>query len=147
MSNPSKEKGTRFESSIVKILKDHTGLDWKRTPLSGAGAIKGDIHVINERNLFCIELKHYADDKINSLLLTGKRGSHQIFKWFEQAVLEAKKMKSEPLLIFKHDRSKPLVATYEEPQNVENYLLWSDIGVYIMRLDEWLNSQEIRWIK
>ena len=46
MGNPSKNKGTRAESAVVKFLNDH-GLQAERRALSGSED-KGDIKVLNK---------------------------------------------------------------------------------------------------
>lgn len=141
--NKSKAKGSRFEASIVDILKKHTELKWYRVPLSGAGHQKGDVYLMNQRNTYTIECKHYADDSISSKLLTGKVLAQNIEKWWEQAEREANEMDNKPLLVFKHDRSKPLVCCLDKPKNVTNYLFWSRYNFYIMVLEEWLEKEKI----
>ena len=106
--NKSKDKGTRAENSLKKLLKEKTGLGWERTPLSGAldakHLLKGDLYIPGEKNKYCIEVKHYAESAINHLLISGV--NPQLIKWWEQAEREAMENKALPLLVFKHDRSK-----------------------------------------
>jgi Holliday junction resolvase len=61
MSNPQKEKGSRFEREIVELarLRD---LEAHRVPLSGAAAgFKGDVHIKKGRETWVIEAKKRAD--------------------------------------------------------------------------------------
>ena len=61
MSNPQKEKGSRFEREIVELarLRD---LEAHRVPLSGsAPGFKGDVHIKKGRENWVIEAKKRAD--------------------------------------------------------------------------------------
>ena len=104
----SRQKGARAETALKKVLRDATGLNFQRTPGSGAlnetHKLKGDIYIPNEKNKFCIEVKHYKDDHLTSKLLTSK--NPQLFQWWEQAITQAEKVDMEPMLFFKFDRSK-----------------------------------------
>lgn len=104
----SRVKGRTAELKCRDELRKLTGLLWERTPLSGAldakHMMKGDVYVPQVYIKYCVEVKHYKDDHVNTRLLTGK--SPMLLEWWEQAVREAKQMGKEPLLIFKHDRSK-----------------------------------------
>lgn len=146
----SKQKGARAENAAKKILKDLTGLNWQRVPLSGALSkehkLKGDLYVPNEKNLYCIEVKHYKDDHINSKLLTSK--VPQFSKWWEQAVREAEEVNCKPLLLFKFDRSKWFVA-FETEDFVDGYrhLFYSANNVYIALLEEWIHYENPQFIK
>jgi hypothetical protein len=104
----SKQKGARAENAAKDILIKYTKLNWQRIPLSGAldakHGLKGDLYIPNVNNVFCIEVKHYADDKITSKILTDKES--QLQKWWLQTIREADEINKIPLLIFKFDRSK-----------------------------------------
>jgi len=143
MTNASAAKGARFENAAKGILKKHTGLDFKRVPLSGASHIKGDLFLVNTNNKYCIECKHYKDDHLTSKILTSKES--QLLKWWSQAVEQAEKMGQEPLLIFKFDRSKFFVATLEEMNNPEFFILHPQ-KIYIAMLERWLEGNNITWI-
>ena len=141
----SRQKGAKAESDLVTNLKALTGLDWVRTPRSGAGPIKGDLIIrgFKEKNRFTVEAKHYKDDALTSKLLLAK-GQQNLDRWWEQSLEEAKVMRREPLLIFRHNRSKWLVATFIAPINTE-YILYSEKAIYIMALNEWVIQEEIVW--
>jgi len=149
MSNPSKEKGTRAEHAAIKVLNEHTGLTFKRVPLSGAGDIKGDIFLINKDNIFCIEVKHYKDDQFNSKILSSK--SPTFLNWLDQSIDQGNIGKQEPLLLFKHDRSKIFIAIpVEYCNNIDDYknliLYHKGINFCIAKADDVLRYENIRWI-
>lgn len=143
MSNPSKDKGSRAENAAKSILNNYTKLDFKRVPLSGASHIKGDLFLVNTNNKYCIEVKHYKDDHLTSKILTNKES--QFIKWWIQTIEQANKTKQEPLLIFKFDRSKFFVATLEPMMNTNFFILYPH-KIYIAKLEEWLEGNEIQWI-
>ena len=109
----SRAKGRTAELKCRDELRKLTNLMWERTPMSGAldakHMMKGDIYVPQVNIKHCVEVKHYAEDHIDTKLLTGK--SPQFMKWWEQTIREAGQMGKEPLLIFKHNRSKWFVAS------------------------------------
>ncbi len=104
----SRAKGRTAELKCRDELRNLTDLMWERTPLSGALSakhkMKGDVYVPGIPLKYCVEIKHYADDHINTTLLTGK--NPLFVGWWEQTIREAQQMENEPLLIFKHNRSK-----------------------------------------
>src|SRR6056300_1760937 len=104
----SRAKGRTAELKCRDEMRNLTGLAWERTPMSGAlGAqhkLKGDLYVPETPLKYCVEVKHYADDHIDTKIITGK--SPTFLGWWDQTVREAKQMDKKPLLIFKHNRSK-----------------------------------------
>lgn len=104
----SRAKGRTAELKCRDELRKLTGLMWERTPMSGAldakHMMKGDVYVPQVNIKYCVEVKHYADDHISTKLLTSK--NPQFLQWWEQTIREAGQMNKEPLLIFKHNRSK-----------------------------------------
>lgn len=89
---------------------------WERTPMSGAldakHMMKGDVYVPGVNTRYCVEVKHYADIEVDIRLLTSK---NPIFRqWWAQTVREAGQMNKEPLLVFKHNRSKWFAASLSE---------------------------------
>jgi hypothetical protein len=113
----SRDKGARAETVVRDTLRKLTGLKWERTPGSGAlnekHGLKGDLYVPNEKNEYCVEVKHYADDHLTSALLTGK--NPQLIEWWKQAIRQGIQVSRKPLLIFKFDRSKMFVAFEDLP--------------------------------
>lgn len=147
----SRAKGARAESDVVKKLSDHTGLNFKRIPMSGAldaaHGLKGDVYVPNSLNIFCIEIKHYKEDHLTSKVITDK--TPQIQLWWEQTIREAAQISRKPLLIYKFDRSKHFVAFKDMP-NYSNYN-WVFINVnghefYTSKLDDWLKYEQPRFV-
>lgn len=115
----SKSKGTRNEYAVRDLLKEATGLGWERVPGSGGfGAmhgLKGDIYLPSSTGKisnYTIEVKAYAEDVITSNLLNPTVS--QLEKFWEQTTREAGQMNNKPMLVFKKDRSKFLVALLEE---------------------------------
>lgn len=143
-------KGARAESLIKDALKKHTGLKWERVPGSGAldpkHMLKGDIYVVNANNIFCVEAKHYADDHLTSSVLTSK--NPQLIQFWEQTVRESGQVGKEPLLIFKHDRSKLFVAFKEFPNGGYNYFYihHSPHEFYVALLEDWITKESIKFI-
>ena len=142
MALDSRAKGRTAEYKIRDILRKYTGLaHWERVPLSGAGHIKGDVYLSNERNRYCIEVKSYADDQINSNLLNDSNS--QLEKFWAQATREAEEMNAEPILVFKKNRGKWIIAT-ENSEMVTPELIFqpdSETVLYIYLFDKWLATK------
>jgi len=107
----SRAKGRAAELKCRDELRKLTGLMWERTPMSGAldakHKLKGDVYVPGINTKYCVEVKHYADDHVTTKLLTTKS---VFYEWWIQTVREAEQMNKDPLLVFKHNRSKWFVA-------------------------------------
>lgn len=120
MAIDPRAKGARGEAEVVKLLTSATGIKWARSPLSGATAhIKGDIYIpLTEGKIskYLIECKLYAEDTINSNLLNDSNS--QLEKFLEQTEREALQMNSLPMLVFRKNRGKWLVAIKEEYSNL-----------------------------
>ena len=146
----SRDKGARAESVIRDVLRKATGLNWERTPGSGAlnekHGLKGDLYVPNEKNLYCVEVKHYKDDHINSGLLTNK--NPQIIEWWKQAVRQGIQVNKAPILIFKHDRSKVFVAFTEIPSADYRHMLIhiDEHEFFISLLEDYLVNEKPKFI-
>lgn len=142
----SKAKGARAEAQAVELLNRHTGVEWRRTPFSGAldavHGLKGDVYIPGKINNFCVEVKHYADDKLTSQILTGT--SPTLFAWWDQATTQAFNTNKEPLLLFKHDRSKWFAATLRKPTKVSRYIFIStdELNMYICLAEELLDKEK-----
>lgn len=128
-----KSKGNAFESLIAKKLSAALPINFIRSPGSGArvggknmatiGAMMGeealklfnaDVVPVNEnvagyRFHYSIECKSYAtSDNFTSLM----SGSANLFKWFEESVVDSAKIDREPALIFKWNRTQIYVAVH-----------------------------------
>lgn len=145
MTVDPRAKGARAETAAKDQLKLLTGLTWERVPSSGAldpkHGLKGDLYVPNEKNLYVVEVKHYAEDHVTSVLLTGK--SPQFFEWWQQAVRQGKQVDKIPLLIFKFDRSKIFCAFETPPTRSYRYMFVNALGyeVYIALLDDFVKGE------
>ena len=145
MTVDPRAKGARAETLAKDQLKVLTGLQWERVPSSGAldpkHGLKGDLYVPNEKNLYVVEVKHYADDHITSILLTGK--NPQFFDWWVQAVRQGIQVEKTPLLIFKFDRSKIFCAFQQNPTNNYRYIFINALGykVYVALLDDFVKGE------
>lgn len=112
----SRAKGARAEVKAKEILNSYMGEDvFERTPSSGAldakYFMKGDLFKPSGNNRFTIEVKSYKESAISHLML-GK--SPKIIGWAEQTERQALQNRDNiPLLLFKHDRSKFYVASWD----------------------------------
>ena len=146
----SREKGARAETVVRDALRKLSKLQWERTPGSGAldpkHLLKGDLYIPGEKNLYVVEVKHYAEDHLTSALLTHKKP--QFFEWWEQAVRQGNQVKQKPLLIFKFDRSKLFVGYEDIPSGVYNYMFVNAHGyeVYISLLEDWYENEQPKFI-
>ena len=141
----SRAKGATAETKVRDELRKYTGLKWERVPGSGAldakHGLKGDLYLVGIPNTYCVEVKHYKDDHLNTSLFTGK--NPQLLEWWQQTIRESAQIDREPLLIFKHDRSKLFVAFKEFPGADYNYIFVSVNGYefYISTLEEWITNE------
>jgi len=141
MVNP-RQKGALGENKVKEYLDKNTPYTFERTPGSGNGKIKGDLHIPNYKNVFCIEVKNYAESPLNDKILTSK--TNDFVQWWTKLQKQAGAQK--PLLIFKYNRSKLFVATDMKPTNVEKYIDIPWLGCYIMLLSEFIEKEEIKWL-
>ena len=146
----SRAKGATAETKVRDELRKLTKLKWERVPGSGAldakHQLKGDLYIPGEKCLFCVEVKHYKDDHFNTTLFTGK--NPQIIQFWQQTVRESGQVGKEPLLIFKHDRSKLFCAYKEMPTCDYRYVFVSIEGheFYIALLDDWVRHEAPKFI-
>lgn len=144
-------KGAKAETVIRDFLRKYTGLQWERVPGSGAldekHGLKGDLYVPNEKNLYCVECKHYADDHFNSSLFSGI--NPQLMQWWSQTARQAKQVSRKPLLVFKHDRSKLLVMHEDYPKGDYRHaaLYIFNENLYVSLLEDWLVIDKPKFIE
>jgi hypothetical protein len=93
-------------------------------------------------NHYCVEVKHYKDDHINTGLLTHKQP--QLIDWWEQTIRESKQVDKKPLLIYKHDRSKLFAAFLEMPSANYRYLFVDILGhqFYTSLLEDYIKYEQ-----
>lgn len=146
----SRQKGARAETVIRDELRALTGLQWERTPGSGAldakHGLKGDLYIPNANNLYVVEAKHYKEDSLTSAVLTGKMP--QFFVFWEQAVRQGKQVSKIPLLIFKHDRSKLFCAFEAMPTADYRYMFINALGyeVYTALLTDYIANEQPKFV-
>lgn len=142
-------KGARGETVVRDALRKLTGLQWERTPGSGAlnakHSLKGDLYIPNSRNNYCVEVKNYAEDHLTSKYLTDK--TPQITTWWAQTIREAGEVDKKPLLIFKFDRSKLFAAfQLDEPREIlSGHMYLSRDKIYVMLLDDFVKEIKPEW--
>ena len=141
MVNP-RAKGALGENKVKEFLDSRTPYTFERTPGSGNGLIKGDLHIPKFKNVYCIEVKNYAESPFNDKILTSK--TNDFVQWWTKLQKQAGIQK--PLLIFKYNRSKLFVATNVKPTNVEKYIDIPWLNCYIMLLEEWIDKEDITWL-
>ena len=143
-------KGARAETQIRDQLRLLTNLQWERVPSSGAldpkHGLKGDLYVPNEKNLYAIEVKHYAEDHLTSSILTAKDPT--VLTWWEQAVRQGIQVSKIPLLIFKHDRSKIFCAFNDLPTGDYRFMsiCANDHYFNVCLLDDFIKHEQPKFI-
>ena len=141
----SRAKGARGEYLVRDLLRQHTGLQFERVPMSGAlEYLKGDLYVPNEKNFFCIEVKNYAESPLSDKILSQIK-TNNLLRWWRKLVTQALAGKQRPLLFFKYNRSKIYVGTEVEPQYT-SYIYISDINCYVSIAEPWLELEEVEFI-
>ena len=147
--NP-RDKGARAETTVRDKLRELSGLQWERVPSSGAldpkHGLKGDLYVPNEKCLYCVEVKHYAEDHLTSKVLTDK--NPQLLTWWEQAVRQGHQVNKIPLLIFKHDRSKIFAAFEDVPTGTYRHFYICNNGYefFVALLEDWYTHEQPKFI-
>jgi hypothetical protein len=125
MANPSKQKGTRAETRVVRYLEEH-GFVARRQALAGSND-PGDIEV-------------YAPDKMDKMIFEVKGGKQtaapnrsQINEWLRQTHVEAKNSNAKGFLcIVRWHRNLCDADVYWQPEGGK--VRWH------MYLDEWIES-------
>ena len=129
----SKAKGNRGEALVRTELRNRTGLNFEKTPQSGASfveGLKGDLYLPNQRNKFTIEVKNYAEDGFGSHLLEGKG---DFLRWWEQCVSAARVNKNTPMVIYRWNRSKMYCALPSDvPTAVYNKIVTPHCSIYLL---------------
>ena len=142
----SRAKGRTAEYKARDILKEYTGLEWERTPQSGAlSYLKSDLFLPHCENAYLLEVKHYEESILDIKIFTNKSSKFKIF--WEKVLEQALDRNQKSLLIFKHNRSKFYVAMEDEPKVVTNYIHISWLNTYVCLLEDWLEKEEVEWVK
>ena len=120
MANPSKKKGTRYESAVVKFMTA-AGLDVARKPLSGNKDC-GDLEVRGFKIPFIIEVKGGKQ--------TANPNRAQITEWLKQTFVEAENANAYGILV--------MVRYNRKIKDADVYMNWRGMIVH-MWLDELCN--------
>ncbi len=136
----SRAKGQRGEYLVRDMLRVHTDLQFERIPASGAlHYLKGDLYVPHEKNVFCIEVKNYADSPLTDKIFTQEKTSNLV-NWWRKLIVQAEGGDQRPLLFFKYNRSKVFVCTEIEPSIKHMYISW--LGCYVALAEDWLINED-----
>lgn len=123
MSNPSKAKGTRAETKVVRFLEQH-GVEASRQALAGSSD-KGDIYIRKINTI--IEVKAGKQ--------TANPSRGQIEEWQRQAVAEAENAKACAVLV--------VVRYNRKLQDSDVFYHHDALGAWIhMYLDEYVGLLE-----
>ena len=138
----SRAKGARGEYLVRDMLREATGLKFERVPASGAlEYLKGDIYVPNNKNIYCIEVKNYADSPLTDKIFTATK-TNNLIRWWKKVVQQAYNGDQKPLLFFKYNRSKVFVVTEVKPSDKTDFMYISFLKCYICLADEWLEVEQ-----
>ena len=133
----ARAKGARGEYAVRDMMRQHTGLQWERTPASGALEYqKGDLYIPNEKPKYIIEVKNYKESPLSDKILTNT--TNNLNAWWTKLVHQASQVPATPILFFKYDRSKWFITVDQEPKHVTNYLFWKHKSCYTMLAEEFL---------
>jgi hypothetical protein len=143
----ARQKGARGETLVRDALRKLTGLNWERTPGSGAldakHKLKGDLYIPDSKNNYCVEVKNYEDDHLTSKYLTSI--NPQISVWWAQTIRESAEVSRKPLLIFKFNRSKLFVAFQQDQPPPQKFIYLSKDNIYVMILDDFIKECKPQW--
>jgi hypothetical protein len=109
MGKKSRDKGSRGQREVAKLLSPWWGAEFTSTPMSGGFATKrfrddwnaaADIVTPDETFPFSVEVKWQEDWNMEQLLTSDVT---KMWKWWDQCIEEAPADKI-PLLVFKRNR-------------------------------------------
>ena len=143
----SRAKGARGEYLVRDMLREYTDLQFERVPSSGAlEYLKGDLYVPHKKNVFCIEVKNYAESPLSDKMFT-QRKTNNLIRWWKKVELQADGGDQEPLLFFKYNRSPVFVVTKRKPKSKEvEYMYISWLNCYVSLAAVWLMLEEVEFI-
>lgn len=137
----SRAKGARGEYLVRDMLREATNYQFERVPASGALAyLKGDLYVPNEKNIFCIEVKSYADSPLTDKIFTARK-TNNLIRWWKKVEVQAEGGNQEPLLFFKYNRSPVFVVTARRPDSTD-YMSISWLNCYVAEALTWLKNEK-----
>lgn len=137
----SRAKGARGEYLVRDMLREATGYQFERVPASGALAyLKGDLYVPNEKNIYCIEVKSYAESPLTDKIFTARK-TNNLIRWWKKVEVQAEGGNQQPLLFFKYNRSPVFVVTQNEPASAD-YLYINWLECYVCDALDWLSKEK-----
>ena len=143
----SRAKGARGEYLVRDMLREHSDLQFERVPNSGAlEYLKGDLYVPHEKNIFCIEVKNYAESPLSDRIFTQKK-TNNLIKWWKKLIIQAEGGGQVPLLFFKYNRSPVYVVTDIGQDVTEEYLYIRFLRCYVLLAEEWLEKEKPRFLQ
>lgn len=138
----SRAKGARGEYLVRDMLRDATGLQFERVPNSGAlEYLKGDIYVPHAKNIYCIEVKNYAESPLSDKIFTQEK-TNNIIRWWNKLKIQAEGGSQKPLLFFKYNRSQIFVVTEVPPKNTTHHLRIEWLDCYVLLASVWLEFEK-----
>lgn len=141
----SRAKGARGEYLVRDMLREATGLQFERVPSSGAlEYLKGDLYVPNEKNVFCIEVKSYAESPLNDKIFTARK-TNNLIRWWKKVELQAEGGGQKPLLFFKYNRSPVFIVTAKKPAGAD-YLHINFLNCYVCLAEDWLLNEKVEFL-
>ena len=143
----SRAKGARGEYLVRDMLREHSNLQFERVPNSGAlEYLKGDLYIPHEKNIYCIEVKNYAESPLSDRIFTQKK-TNNLIKWWKKLIIQAEGGNQTPLLFFKYNRAPIYVVTDLRPDVTEEYLYIRFLNCYILLAEEWLEKEKPRFLQ
>ena len=143
----SRAKGARGEYLVRDMLREHSDLQFERVPNSGAlEYLKGDLYVPHEKNIFCIEVKNYAESPLSDKIFTQKK-TNNLIKWWKKLIIQAEGGGQVPLLFLKYNRSPVYVVTDIGPDVTEEYMYIRFLRCYVLLAEEWLEKEKPRFLQ
>lgn len=155
MAFGSKQKGSRFELAISKYLSELFGMEFRRTPNSGAYTggknrknatnMRGDVQeilsgdIIAPKNFpYLIECKSYKDKPSFTALINGRDATFD--KWLNQNKNDAEFVEKRPLLFFKINFSgEYAVFRHDDPfllRCPDSYFRYGDYVIFSIKMFE-----------
>lgn len=122
MSNPSKQKGTKAETNVVRYLNAH-GVTAKRKALTG-NQDQGDIDAKTVYGDMVLEVKAGQQ--------TANPSRSQLTEWLRQARVEGDNAKADAALV--------IVRYRRQIKDAEVWFETMDGGKVMMYLDEWVKE-------
>ena len=150
-----KAKGHDYEQRVARLLSEHFGVVFRRTPLSGGwdtmseskgSWAPGDIVCVDLAFPWCVETKKQEGWTLEQIL----RGSCETFPlWWKQCITQADSMGKYPLLVFSRNFQGDFAATspvslVQAPPNSIMITQGVVKPALVMTFEDWLKFHE-RW--